>query len=170
MTRTADALGEPGARPLHVPRLLRAAQLVRADGRVLRGRVFLPAAADSNERPVRVAERLEEPARFFPFLPDGEGRPVLLNKDELLVLTLPAASDTEPADEEPAAPRRRVSLDCGTLRLQGELLIDTPASHSRVLDLLNRPGEFLALRNGEQRQFVRKSRIVRVSEADAVGS
>ena len=58
-----------------------------------------------------------------------------------------------------------MSLECGTLRLQGEVVIDMPASHRRVLDLLNRPGEFLALRNGDLLQFVRKSRIVRVSES-----
>ena len=52
-----------------------------------------------------------------------------------------------------------------SLRLEGEVVIDMPASHSRVLDLLNRPGDFLALRSGDHNLFVRKSRIVRVTES-----
>ena len=39
-----------------------------------------------------------------------------------------------------------------------------PAKHSRILDLLNRPGAFLNVREGERHHLVRKSRITRVSE------
>jgi hypothetical protein len=42
-----------------------------------------------------------------------------------------------------------------------------PASHSRVLDLLNRPGTFVTLRSGDHDLFVRKSRVVRVVETGA---
>jgi hypothetical protein len=46
-----------------------------------------------------------------------------------------------------------------------------PANHTRVLDLLNRPGAFLNVREGERHHLVPKSRITRVSEpaADAPG-
>jgi len=39
-----------------VPRLLRAAEVLCADGRVLRGRVFLPAAAESHAGAMRADE------------------------------------------------------------------------------------------------------------------
>ena len=44
---------------------------------------------------------------------------------------------------------RRVRVECGALRLEGDVLIDMPANHSRVLDLLNRPGDFLNVREGD---------------------
>ncbi len=162
---TPEDVATPRAQAFYVPRLLRAAEVVCADGRVLRGRVFLPAAAESHPGALRMAEWLEEPARFFPFLPDGEGRPVLLCKEQLIVVTVAASVEDESA--EAGVARRRVRVECGVLRLEGEVAIDMPPSHSRVLDLLNRPGEVLALRSGDHNLFVRKSRIVRVAESGA---
>jgi len=164
MTSPED-VATPRAQAFYVPRLLRAAEVVCADGRVLRGRVFLPAAAESHPGALRMAEWLEEPGCFFPFLPDGEGRPVLLSKQQLIVVTVAASVEDETADS--GVERKRIRVECGVLRLEGEVVIDMPASHSRVLDLLNRPGDFLALRNGDHNLFVRKSRIVRVAESGA---
>ena len=78
-----------------MPRLLRAAEVVCADGRVLRGRVFLPAAAESHAGAMRTEEWMNDPASFFPFLPDGEGRPVILNKQQLVVVTVAASVEDE---------------------------------------------------------------------------
>ena len=164
MTSPED-VATPRAQAFYVPRLLRAAEVVCADGRVLRGRVFLPAAAESHPGALRMAEWLEEPGCFFPFLPDGEGRPVLLSKQQLIVVTVAASVEDETADS--GVERKRIRVECGVLRLEGEVVIDMPASHSRVLDLLNRPGDFLALRNGDHNLFVRTSRIVRVAESGA---
>lgn len=156
-----DGVDERAERGFHVPRLLRAAEALLADGQRYRGRLFLPAAAAGHPGPMRVDEWLEEPSAFFPFLCDGEGRPVILGKDQLVVLTVPAA--VEPPDDS-EAPLCRVRVECGALQLDGEVLIDMPAGHLRVLDLLNRPGTFVSLRDGERRHLVRKSRITRVSE------
>jgi hypothetical protein len=164
MTSTEEVTTSSG-QTFYVPRVLRSAEVVCADGRVLRGRVFLPAAAESHAGTLRMAEWLDEAGAFFPFLPDGEGRPVLLNKHELIVVTVAAAVEDEGG--EAGVQRSRIRVECGVLRLEGEVLIDMPASHSRVLDLLNRPGDFLTLRNGDHNLFVRKSRIVRVTESGA---
>ena len=43
-----------------------------------------------------------------------------------------------------------------------------PAGHARVLDLLNRPGAFLNVRDGERHHLVAKARITRVSELASV--
>jgi len=164
--------GEPSApsdvHAFQVPRLLRAAEVLCADGRVLRGRVFLPAAAESHAGAMRAEEWMNEPDPFFPFLPDGEGAPVILNKDQLLVVTVSASADRDDTAEQVRAPVRQVSVECGALRLRGEVLIDMPADSSRVLDLLNRTGAFLNVRDGDRHYLVSKSRITRVSElADA---
>jgi len=48
--------------------------------------------------------------------------------------------------------------------------VDMPANHSRILDLLNRPGAFLNVREGERHHLVCKARITRVSEPAAASS
>jgi hypothetical protein len=60
-----------------------------------------------------------------------------------------------------------VSVECGALRLTGDVLVDMPMNHSRLLDLLNRPGAFLNVREGERHHLVAKTRITRVSESPA---
>jgi hypothetical protein len=162
---TDDTQGSPQAAPgFQIPRLLRAAEVLVADGRVLRGRVFLPATAASHAGAMRAEEWMNDPLPFFPFLPDGEGSPVILNKDRLVVLTVAASADRDETLEEVGAPVRRVSVECGALRLTGDVLVDMPANHSRLLDLLNRPGAFLNVRDGERHHLVSKTRITRVSE------
>ena len=55
--------------------------------------------------------------------------------------------------------------------LDGDVVIDMPINHSRVLDLLNRPGAFLNVRDGDRHHLVCKARVTRVNElADAPGS
>lgn len=164
MTLEGDGFGPSEGGDFQVPRLLRAAEVLCADGRVLRGRVFLPAAAESHPGAMRAEEWANEPAAFFPFLPDGEGRPVILNKREVLVMTVPASADRDDTVDELRPPLRRLAVECGALRLEGEVLVDMPANHSRLLDLLNRPGAFLNVRDGDRHHLVLKARITRVSE------
>ena len=165
---TDDTHGGPAAaQAFQVPRLLRAAELLMADGRVLRGRVFLPATAESHAGAMRAEEWMNDPQPFFPFLPDGEGSPVILNKGQLVVMTVAASADRDETLDEVGAPVRRVSVECGALHLTGDVLVDMPANHLRVLDLLNRPGAFLNVRDGERHHLVSKTRITRVSEGPA---
>jgi hypothetical protein len=161
---TLDGASASDVHGFQVPRLLRAADVLFTDGRRYRGRVFLPATAESHAGAMRVDEWLEEPVAFFPFLPDGEGRPVILNKDEIVVLVVPGADGDESG---PIAPRRNVLVECGSLQVAGEVVIDMPADQLRVLDLLNRAGRFLEVRDGDRRHFVRKARITRVTERAA---
>jgi len=159
-----DSGEERSPREFHVPRLLRHAEVLGADGRVLRGRVFLPASAQSHAGAMRAEEWMNDPAAFFPFLPDGEGTPVILNKDRMVVVTVQASADQNDTLDQVKTPVRRVAIESGAVRLEGEVLIDMPANHSRVLDLLNRPGAFLTVRSGDVHHLVRKSRITRVRE------
>jgi hypothetical protein len=165
---TDDTQGSPpGAPGFQIPRLLRAAEVLVADGRVLRGRVFLPATAASHAGAMRAEEWMNEPLPFFPFLPDGEGSPVILNKHRLVVMTVAATADRDETLDEVGVPMRRVHVECGSLRLTGDVLVDMPVNHSRLLDLLNRPGAFLNVRDGARHHLVSKTRITRVSEGPA---
>jgi hypothetical protein len=169
MSNPDPTVATPEAQALYIPRLLRAAEIVFSDGRVLRGRVFVPASAAAHAGPMRVDEWLEDPAPFFPFLPDGEGRPVLVNKRQLLMVTVAASADHD-LDGESGGPTRSVVVECGSLRLQGEVVVDTPPGHQRLLDLLNREGRFLLLRSGDRHHFLRKSGIQRLTEPGSAGA
>ena len=152
-----------------VPRVLRAAEVVCADGRRLKGRVFLPAAAEAHPGVMRAEEWLNDPSEFFPFLRDGEGSPEILNKQETLMVTVSAAADHDGTLEEVATLFRHVVLECGGVRIEGDVAVDMPATHSRLLDVLNRDRAFLTVRDGERHHLVRRSRITRAREAPAGG-
>jgi len=166
-TGESHDLGTLDAQEFRVPRLLRAAEVVCSDGRVVRGRVFLPATAESHPGAMRAEEWMNDPAAFFPFLPDGEGRPIILNKAQVAVVTVAAAADHDETLEQVGPPVKRVRVECGALRLEGEVLVDMPVDQSRILDVLNRPGAFLNVREGDRHHLVRKSGITRVSEPAA---
>jgi len=149
---------------LRVPTVAFPAEAVCADGRSFLGRIFVPAAASRHAGSMRAEEWMNEGTSFFPFLPDDSRTSVLLNKDELLVLSVSASADQGGVVEEAEAPARRVAVECGARCFEGTLLIEMPSNQSRVLDYLNRPGLFLTLREGDRHHLVRKSRITRVVE------
>ncbi|MFN8091413.1 MAG: hypothetical protein U0599_04175 [Vicinamibacteria bacterium] len=163
---TLDGAAVPDAQGFRIPRLLRAADVLFADGRRYRGRVFLPAAAESHVGAMWVEEWLEESGAFFLFLPDGEGRPVILNKDQIVVLMVPVSDPYDTPGLE--VPVRHVLVECGSLQIAGQVSLDPP-SDQRVLDPLNRPGLFVEVREAGRRHFVRKSRITRVGERPTGG-
>ena len=141
-----------------------AAEAAMADGRRFRGRIFLPTAAHDHSGTMRAEEWMNDGVDFFPFLLDEAGAPVLLNKREIVVVTVPASSDRDVTLEGVPLPRRRLALECGARRFEGTIVIDMPENHRRVLDYLNRPGTFLTLRDGERHHLVAKARITRVTE------
>jgi hypothetical protein len=149
---------------LRVPTVVLPVEIECADGRRFSGRIFIPAAAPSHDGPTRPEEWLNDPATFFPFVPDGAPAPVLMNKREILVasLTLPPSPLVENAEVD--SPVVRVQVEAESRRLEGELVIDMPPNHLRVLDYLNRPDAFLLLREGSVRHLIQKERITRVIE------
>ena len=131
-----------------VPTVALAAETAMVDGRRFRGRIFLPTAAHDHSGTMRPEEWMNDGVDFFPFLLDKEGAPVLLNKREIVAVTVPASSDRDTTLEGMPLPRRQLVLECGARRFEGTIVIDMPDHHSRVLDYLNRPGPFLTLRDG----------------------
>ena len=148
---------------LRVPTVALAAEVNCGDGRAFSGRIFVPAAALRHSGPMRPEEWINEPMAFFPFLPDREQASVLLNKQEIVAVTL-----TSPPSEEELPPAedgvRKVTIECGALRFEGDLRIDMPEGQRRVLDTLNRTERFLTVRAGERHHLVHKRHITRVLE------
>jgi len=147
---------------LSVPTVAVAAEVLCADGRSFSGRIFIPVLSARHTGPMRAEEWLNDPAAFFPFLPDDEQRPVLMNKREVLVLSVVAPG--EGPDDLPALPHQRVTLECEEHRIPGEIVIDMPEHRMRVLDYLNRSEPFLTLHDGGRHHLIQKSRITRVIE------
>jgi hypothetical protein len=149
---------------LRVPTIATAAKVTCADGRVFSGRVFVPAAAFKHAGPMRVEEWINEPAPFFPFLPDREDAPVLLNKDEVVAIGIAApATEEEPVSDEGGG-IRSLAVECGSVRIEGDLIIDMPEGQRRVLDTLNRAERFVILRGASRWHLVHKRHITRVLE------
>jgi len=149
---------------LRVPTVALNAEVLCGDGRTFLGRIFVPASALGHAGAMRPEEWMNEHSDFFPFLPDDAEGPVILNRREILIISVPAAADADEVLEEAANPRRRVVIECGGRRLDGVIVIDMPQNQSRVLDYLNRAGGFLTLRAGERHHLIRKGRITRVLE------
>jgi hypothetical protein len=149
---------------LRVPTVALAAEVLCADGRAFAGRIFLPASASRHSGPMRPEEWMNETPSFFPFLPDDGDAPVILNKQEIVVLSVEAMVDEEPPAEGVQVLERSVCVECQERRLEGVVRIEMPKNQSRVLDHLNRGEPFLTLREGQRHHLIRKQRITRVYE------
>jgi hypothetical protein len=147
---------------LRIPTVTLAAEIVLTDGRQFPGQLFVPASAPRHGGPARPSEWLNEPAEFFAFLPDDSRDPVMINKGEVLFLSVPAEANESGATDDVDVPRQAVEIECAGHRLEGHIAIDMPAGQTRVLDYLNRAERFLTLRNGQRHYLLRKSGITRV--------
>jgi hypothetical protein len=145
---------------LKVPVETLQASLLCADGERLTGRLFLPPGASAPSGPMRPEERLNDADEFFPFQPDGQADVILINKEAVSVVTLSLPE----RDVEQALPHRRVVVACDGREYQGSIVLDTPDTQLRVLDHLNAPGRFVAVREGKLEHLVNKRRIGRVVE------
>ena len=147
---------------LRVPTVAIDAEIVCADGTWFVGRIFLPAASSHHAGAMRPDEWMNDTTPFFPFLAANTSVPVILNKSEVVVLTVPEFA--HPPEEDVGNPVRRVQVECRERTLSGTVIIDMPEGHQRVLDYLNRSEPFLIVHDGDRTHLVRKARITRVLE------
>jgi hypothetical protein len=148
---------------LGVPTVKLEVEIVCADGRSFTGRIFLPPVAARHSGPMRPVEWMNDNMAFFPFLATGAASPVLLNKHEVLILTVDAPDEGQD-DLAPGTPISHVSVECRGRMISGLVAIDMPANQARVLDYLNRPDPFVTVRDGKRHHLIRKARIERVLE------
>ena len=150
---------------LRVPTNSLEAEVLCADGRTFKGRVFIPVASSQHAGPMRASEWMNEKSPFFPFLPADGGSSFILNRSEVLVLSLSALADREVDDEiAEVAIRRRVIVECRDRRFEGDVIIEMPENLRRVADYLNRPDPFVIVEDGDRHHLIRKARITRVIE------
>jgi hypothetical protein len=157
--------GQIGMNELRVPTHATVAEIRCPDGRHFLGRIFIPGSSSHHSGAMRVDEWINEAGVFFPFLPDDSKSTVLLNRDQVAVLAVaPGEESAGHVEPEVEIPRRRVAIELGDRRIEGEVLIDMPQSQRRVLDYLNRHEPFLLLRTPDRWYLVRKAMIARVVE------
>lgn len=143
---------------LAVPTLDVVVEIVTTGGRVLKGRIFLSVGSQHHPGPMHVEEWINEGPGFFPFAAEEDRSPVLLNKRHVLLLTVPVSSTEQPV----VAPhRRRVVVELGSRRIEGVIEIELPEDRGRVLDFLNNPGAFFAIREGARHHLVQKGEVHR---------
>ena len=106
----------PAVSELRVPTVAMSAEVTCLDGRSFRGRIFVPASSSRHDGPMRAEEWLNASGSFFPFLPDDADAPVILNKGEVLTLTVPGEAD-RPLMEDVDIDRR-VVVECGARGVQ----------------------------------------------------
>ena len=148
---------------LAIPTIQLTAEIRYFDEQPLSGRIFISQHAQHHEGPPRPEEWMNEGGLFFPFIPDGSERSVILNKRYIVVLTVTAGYEMLNLPEEVGV-SRYVELKCGSLELEGLVYIDSPVGHRRLTDFVNRPEPFLMLRDGDVRHLIQKSRITFLSE------
>ena len=149
---------------LRLPTIPLAAEIRYFDERPMAGRIFLPTAAQHHEGPMRPEEWMNQDARFFPFQPDEGGRPLLLNKRYVVVLTVALDGLALAGDDEEATAPCRIRVQCGTLELTGDVYIAARETQRRLLDFANRGEPFLTLHDGERRHLIQKNRITMITE------
>lgn len=149
---------------LRVPTVALEAEVVCADGRAFHGRIFVPPASPHHDGPMRVTEWMNDSRTpFFPLRP-AEGESFMVNKDEVVMLSVDASGEGA-AEGAESAPRRHVRVECRDRAVAGEVAIDMPPGQQRLLDHLNRAETFLIVEDGDRRHLVRKARITRVIES-----
>ncbi len=140
--------------------------VICSNGHELHGRIFVPEVASQHQGPMRAEEWINQKDSFFPFLPDDAQKAVILNKCQVLVLTVAADSDPNDLPEEASIPRQAVSIELSGMSISGTVFLDMPANHERVLDVLNGQGAFLPVHEGMKHHLVAKRAIIRVNETE----
>jgi hypothetical protein len=149
-----------------VPTVQLATELHCVDGAVLRGHVYMAALSAVHAGPMQPQEWINSPPAFFPFRRE-DGAMILVNKHQVLAMSV-VAVPLEPEDElwEPASLVRRVMVEAGGKRFEGDVAIDMPENQQRLVDYLNRSESFLCLVSGENHLLVRKEFVARAFEVE----
>lgn len=151
---------------LRVPTIRTSAEVDYAGGS-LTGAIFLPTLSSHHEGAPHPEEWINGTESFFPFVPDGESRAVILNKERVRSVTISLSPDYEIAEvDEPFA--LAVTVVCGERELSGRLVIEMPPGHTRLLDYMNMRPVFIPLWGEDALHLIRKSCITKVFETEGV--
>lgn len=147
---------------LRVPTTRLPVEILCADGRAMLGDIFLAAQSSRQPGPMQPDEWSESQQSFFPFRSLEAQALTLLNRTEVVALTVPAAANA--ADAVADVPVVRIAVEAGGTRFEGEVLVDMPPGQQRVVDWLNAPTAFFTVRAGSAHHLIQKRHVTRVVE------
>ena len=148
-----------------VPTVQLATELHCVDGVVLRGYVYMAALSAVHAGAMQPQEWINSPPAFFPFRQE-DGTTILVNKHQVLAMSVAAPPAADEEAWEPADLVRRAAVEAGGKRFEGDVVIDMPENQRRLVDYLNRPESFLCLVSGENHVLVRKELVARAFEVE----
>ncbi|HEY3381596.1 MAG TPA: hypothetical protein VGK32_07500 [Vicinamibacterales bacterium] len=131
---------------------------------MLHGTCYLPVLSALQTGPMLPQEWINGPSSFFPFRSGEGGSTVLVNKRQVLSLSVASPSREDERSWDSAALVRHVLVEAGSERFEGEIVIDMPENQRRLVDHLNRPEAFLLVQSGHRQHLIQKDRISRVAE------
>jgi len=149
---------------LRVPTTSLPVEILCADGRAMLGDIFLPAQSSLQAGPMRPEEWTESAQVFFPFRSLEARSLTILNRTEVVSLTVPSASNASADAPCADVPVVRVAVDAGGTTFEGDVLVDMPPGHQRVADWLNAPATFITVRAGSAHHLIQKRHVTRVVE------
>jgi len=135
--------------------------------------IFLGEMAETHDGPERPSDLFNSQAAFIPAR-DRKGGLVHLRRDAVSCVSLAASLEFG----ERSARAEEIAADQAThmhveailqdgVTVRGALTYLMPEGSRRLVDYLNLPGEFLALRDGDRARLINKHRIARISSSSA---
>ena len=133
----------------------------QADGSIMKGVVFLSAAAYSHMGQQTLLDLLKEPGDFFPFRSEA-GEFCVTNKQTITHVRF------EPPEQEEEyhslGDREDVEIKfVGGEQLRGTLVIEMPEGRNRLFDFINAMEGFFLLQNEEAHYMVNVSQVLDIS-------
>lgn len=152
-----------------VPKREVSAEVVLPGTPGVRMRIFLSENAETHSGFERPSDLLNGPHSFLPAV-DGRGELVMLNRDSLMALSVPADHEfggdalavQQLAPEDVTRALVDVQMEDGTT-LRGLLTYLLPAAQRRLQDFLNLPDRFLTIQDAGMARLINKRRISRVT-------
>lgn len=149
---------------LRVPTINLPVEIRCTDGQSVLGEIFLPSQSSRQLGPMRPEEWIEGTHAFFPFRSQEAGALTIVNRDNVVAVTVPAEANHDPADEVVGTPVYRIAVNAAGVVYEGDIVIDMPPGHQRVADWLNAPGAFITVRAGSVHHLIQKRHVTRVVE------
>lgn len=153
-----------------IPKFEAEAELLLTNKTKLHGKLFLSILPSSPLGHSSVVDWLNEPMNFFPFLSNEHNVTEIISKRALMQATIDADLDKSEMTVvlEENVWIERIEVNCGSYSITGEVLLNLPPDRVRVLDFLNQPARFFALKSGSKLHIINKDFITSVKELSAL--
>jgi hypothetical protein len=150
-----------------IPKFEAEVGLLLADNRYLNGRIFLPIVSSNPLGHMPLDDWMNEPADFFPFLPEKSKEAEILSKYAVVQAVINIELDLNEIYEmmEQTVWIERIEVRCEPYAsVTGSVLLNLPPGRSRVLDFLNQPTRFFTVSNASKNYVIHKRYVTSVKE------